>query len=99
MERFLRWFLTGLSTGILDKVESITVNSIAWVFGFSSVLPLMGLFGWLGVLFVALNKGSWLVKEMIYLSGYLVAMVILNDILTAGILLLAIVILAMRKFG
>ena len=84
---------------MLDEIESITVNSIAGVFGFSSVLPLMGLFGWLGFLFVALNKGSWLVKEMIYLSGYFVAMVILKDILTAGILLLAIMILAIRKFG
>ena len=99
MERFLRWFLVGLGTGMLDEIESITVNSIAGVFGFSSVSLLMGLFGWLGFLLVALNKESWLVKEIIYLSGYFVAMVILKDILTAGVLLLSIMILTIRKFG
>ena len=63
------------------------------------LFSLTDIYGILGIIIIALTKHSWLRKEVIYLSGYFITAVLLNDYMKIIVALSAIIIIMLRLFG
>ena len=96
-DRIFTWFIAGMVAGLADIATSMVFSKITEVLGLHPIFTLIGIFGLMGMIIVALTKGSWLVKETIYFFGYLSAALVLKDYLTIFVIIIAITILVLRK--